>query len=147
MLESFNLVTVNNHKAPKKTTIRTLNPTFRQTPKYNNISNLDSSFIDRLPASSKATPNELLFSRISKHRRGNNFKNMRRIRMNQRRTATNSPAYNDITLAPCFNDSKPKSNGMFMKPQTNMNMTMYGQVLNLPPKYSQTPSTSMQSHR
>ena len=48
--------------------------------------------------------------------------------MTQRRTATNSPAYNDISLASWFRDVKPISNEVFNIPQNNLNMTMYGSV-------------------
>lgn len=147
VLESFNLVSVDRKKDSRRHVMRTINPSFRQSPRFVNASIPDQTLPNRLPINSKNKHNEFIFNKLGKFKRPNNFKNFKKLKITHRRTTTNSPNYNDVTLASVFNDMQPKSNGLFVKPASNLNMTMYGQVMNIPQKHIHTPSTSMQAQR
>lgn len=83
-----------------KITNKSINPSFRETPRYTNYSTIEhSNVFGNIPLSSKnSKPNEFLFTKTGRFRKGiHNFKNMQKFKMVQRRTATNSPNYNDLS--------------------------------------------------
>lgn len=137
---------MNKEKGSRKSGAHTINPSFRHSPRFLNTPHLDTTLPNRLPSHSKNTPSDILFTKINRFKRGQNFKNMKKLtKIGHRRTATNSPKYNELSLAGCINDLK--QNNIFAKPSSNMNMTMYGHIMNIPPKHMNTPSTSNQSQR
>jgi len=146
VLESFNLASVNRHKIKRRQIARTLNPSFRQSPRSPNVIPTGLPIQIRLPASTKAPPKDFLYTKYGRFKRPTNFKDAKRLKLTQRRTATNSPNFNDMTMAPKFDD-KRLSNGVFSRPVNHLNMTMYGKIMNLPQKQINSPGTSMQSQR
>ena len=97
VLESFNLVTVNK-KGGRKPGNRSINPSYRETSRYTNYSTIDQTNVfGILPVSTKNNkPNtDFLFTKSNRFRKTSNFKNFRKFKVNQRRTATNSPNYHD----------------------------------------------------
>ena len=69
-----------------------------------------------------------MFAKSNKFTRDINFKNFKRFKITQRRTATNSPTYNDVNLTSWFREVKPNSNEVFHVPQNSLNLTMYGSI-------------------
>lgn len=109
--------------------------------------NLENRTIDKFDLASRLKARDQLYSRITNARQKNNFKNFRKLKINNRRTTTNSPNYQDVSLNSCFNDLRPKINTVFEKPVPNLNMTMYGQNMNMATKYSNSPGTAINSQR
>lgn len=146
VLESFKLVNFNKGKGNSHHITHTLNSSIRQSPRFSKISNYDRPITNfQLPASHKGAK-DFILTKFGKFRRPANLKNSKKLRLLQRRTATNSPNYDNVSLNSCLNSQKNNKNAMFIEPN-NFSMTMYGKVMNLPSKHVQMPGTSVQSQR
>jgi hypothetical protein len=54
--------------------------------------------IDKFDLASRLKARDQLYSRITNARQKNNFKNFRKLKINNRRTTTNSPNLQDVSL-------------------------------------------------
>mmetsp|Transcript_36711 Transcript_36711/g.42224 ORF Transcript_36711/g.42224 Transcript_36711/m.42224 type:complete len:87 (+) Transcript_36711:655-915(+) len=79
--------------------IRTMNPSFRDPPRANNTTTIDYYLKDKFNFNVNHKPSDFLFTKVGKYRKESNFRDIKRFRLTQRRTATNSPAYTDVSLA------------------------------------------------
>jgi hypothetical protein len=147
VLESFNLVTVGKPKFLKKNANRAINTSYKNSPRSINGINFENRMVDKFDLANKIKARDALYSRITNSKYRNNIKNFRKIKSNQRRTATKSPNHQEVSFNSQFNDFKPKLNTIYNKPILNFNMTMYGQNMSVTPKYSNAPSTSFSSYR
>ena len=104
VLESFNLVSANKPKTSKRGMGRTIHPSMKNSPRFSTGFNFDRSIMmNRLPFAQRDKVPKSFIYKMGNYKYNNNFKNVKKFNFNQRRTATNSPNFNNVTLSPSFN--------------------------------------------